>query len=178
MSETITADVREKIKSLVWAKATELNWESMSHAERSRYYENWSKDKDIGGVLSRYMDTRKIRVYIKDSLLKPYTRSKLEVLCKEIMAALGDDIGEINVIKRLVKPHCHILDGNLVVCWGNSRDWKSIVLSVYERAYTLPNGVAYGVVFLDPEKKTDSHTKNMINDVASRLGITKVRWLV
>ena len=38
-------------------------------------YEQWTKDESIGGVLSNYVDTRRVRVYIKDTLLKDYVRN-------------------------------------------------------------------------------------------------------
>lgn len=177
MSEAMTAEVREKIKDKVWAKAQELGWEKIPQAERSKWYENWSKDKDIGGVLSRYMDTRKIRVYIKDTLLKPYLRSCLEKSWDQVRLVISADAKGRKVIRRLEKPHGHILDGGLVVCWGNSRDWKAVVISAYERAYALDQGSAHSVVLLEAEKKTDCETKKMISDVAIRLGVSSVHWV-
>lgn len=177
MNEAINADVRERIKEKVWAKAQELGWEKISHAEKSKWYENWSKDKDVGGVLSRYMDTRSIRVYIKDTLLRPYLRTCLERSWEQVRAVLGAEVEARTVTSRMVKPHCHILEGEIVVCWGNSRDWKDLVISVYERAYALDKGIAYGVALLESEKKMDYQTKKMVSDLAARLGILNIYWL-
>lgn len=177
MNEAITAEIRDKIRDKIWAKAEELGWEQIPQSERSKWYENWSKDKDIGGILSRHMDTRKIRVYIKDSLLKPYLRSHLEKGWEKALQVLGSDIQERKILKKLEKPHCHILDGGLVVCWGKSRDWKTVVISAFERAYALNPGTAHGVVLMEAEKKTDSRTKEMISEVAGRLGVAQVCWI-
>jgi len=177
MNEAMTADIREKIKDKVWAKAQELGWEKISHSEKSKWYEKWSKDKDVGGVLSRYMDTRSIRVYIKDTLLRPYLRTCLEKSWEQVRLLLGAEAEGRTVVSRMEKPHGHILEGGLVICWGNSRDWKSLVISAYERAYALDKGIAYGVALLESEKRTDCQTKEMVSDLAVRLGIANIYWL-
>lgn len=77
MNMAVAKDVRDNIRKKIWDTADELGWPGLSDIDRATWYENWSKDKDIGGVLAHFMDARKVRVYIKDSLLKPYMRTRL-----------------------------------------------------------------------------------------------------
>ena len=65
MSAALPTDIRDRIRQKIWAKADELDWPRISDLERTAWYENWTKDKDVGGVLSHFMDARKVRVYIK-----------------------------------------------------------------------------------------------------------------
>ena len=68
----IPDDVRDRLRNIVWSRADELGWSSLTDGDRASHYERWTRDKEIGGILAHYMDPRKVRVYIKDSLLKPY----------------------------------------------------------------------------------------------------------
>jgi len=63
--------VREQIRGhFVDASGTELAGRNLSAIEKTRYYESWTSDGEIGGVLHSYMDTRKIRTYLKDAVFK------------------------------------------------------------------------------------------------------------
>jgi hypothetical protein len=81
--------IRDGIRSPLWAAADDLGWSSLSDAERAKYYELWTKDPAVGGQLAHFMDPRKVRVYIKDSLLKPYERARLSSSEGEIWCLLG-----------------------------------------------------------------------------------------
>jgi len=109
----------------------------LNDAERARRYEQWSRDPEIGGALAHYMDARKVRVYIKDSLLKPYERARLSGTEHEILGRLGIP-ADSEVSRRYIKPHgIEFADGK-VVCWGNSRDWKHVLMAMFERAAFTP----------------------------------------
>lgn len=89
----------------------------------------------MSGVLSHFMDARKVRVYIKDSLLKPYLRSRLQDDWERVLLAINMDEQEAIFRRAYNKPHGRQLFDGRVICWGNSREWKSILISVFERAY-------------------------------------------
>ena len=67
MTYKVPLDIRDKMREQLWAKADGLVWTKLSDVERASWYENWAKDKEIGGVLSHFMDPRLVRVYIKYS---------------------------------------------------------------------------------------------------------------
>ena len=70
-------EIRDQIRDHLWGLADKIGWSDLQDVERARYYELWTKDSSIGGKLAHFMDPRKVRVYIKDSLLKPYERGRL-----------------------------------------------------------------------------------------------------
>lgn len=177
MSASVQKDIRDRIKQKIWDKADELNWSKLSDLDRATWYENWSKDKDIGGVLSHFMDARKIRVYIKDSLLKPYIRSRVENDWPAVATALAVPAGSNSHCRRFEKPHgVQLIDGR-VISWGHSRDWKSILISVFERSYRIDSSSAYGAALVETGKTADTGLREMIRSAGQKLGIEKVVWV-
>lgn len=67
--------LRDKLRTAFWAKANELGWQELMWAQKSPLYEAWTRDPEIGGQLSHYMDHRRIRVYLKDTIMKGYVRT-------------------------------------------------------------------------------------------------------
>jgi len=177
MSAAVPSDIRDSIKQKIWNKADELGWSKLPDLDRATWYENWSKDKDIGGALSHFMDTRKIRVYIKDSLLKPYLRSRIQDDWPKVAATLGVPSHDNLHKRKFEKPHgVQLLDGK-IISWGHSRDWKSILVSVFERSYSSDASSAYGAALIETGKTTNSGLREMIVNAGRRLGVEKIVWI-
>lgn len=172
----IPDEVRERIRDLVWSRAEEADWEALPDPEKARLYETWTRDQSIGGILGHYMDPRRVRVYIKDSLLKPYERVRLRNTATQVLTLLGIDPDE-DVVEATIKPHGRSFEDGRVVCWGKSRDWKTVLLAVYERAYRRPGCQPYAAVLLETGKTGDPAMRRMVTDVAGRLGIERLEWL-
>jgi hypothetical protein len=172
----IPDDVRDRIRELIWSRANTLGWSNLADTERSRHYEQWTREAAIGGILAHYMDARKVRVYIKDSLLKPYERARVSGTEEPVLRRLSVDVA-IEVTQRYIKPHgLRFVDGR-IVCWGKSRDWKLILMAMYERAAMSPGSSAYGMVLLESGKTVDAATRMIVQGAADRLGIQRLEWL-
>jgi hypothetical protein len=177
MSAALPTDIRNSIRQKIWAKADELDWPRISDGERTTWYENWTMDRDVGGVLSHFMDARKVRVYIKDSLLKPYLRSRLQDGWGQVLLALNMNESAALCRKSYDKPHGRqLLDGR-IICWGNSREWKSILISVFERAYRVDSGVPYAAVLMETGKTTDAGLREMILNASQKLALLHLAWI-
>lgn len=177
MTMAVPKEIRDNIRQKIWGKADDLGWPGLSGLDRATWYENWSKDKDIGGVLAHFMDARKVRVYIKDSLLKPYLRTRLENGAEEIFFAAGLGQASAQVRSTYEKPHGRLLTDGKVICWGHSRDWKSIVISVFERAHRLESGNPYAAVLIETGRTTNAGVREMVSEVGKRLGLNRVVWV-
>lgn len=172
----IPDDVRDRIRDLIWERATDLGWSELSDTERSRHYEQWTRETAIGGTLAHYMDPRKVRVYIKDSLLKPYERARVSGTEQDIRDVLGVD-PLLKIVQRYIKPHgLRFVDGQLVA-WGKSRDWKLILMAMYERAALSPGVAAFGTVLLESGNTADATTRDLVRGAATRLGIARLEWI-
>ena len=173
---TIPENIRNDAKVRLWAAADSLRWSTLPDSERAKYYELWTREPEIGGRLAHFMDPRKVRVYIKDSLVKPYERSRLSSLEDDVWRLLAfADPG--SSAESYIKPHGRRLPDGKIVAWGNSRDWKLILMAVFERAHARPGYEAFGAVLLESGKTAEEHRRRLVRAAASGLGIRNLEWL-
>src|SRR5688500_16196405 len=116
--EKVSASIRIRL----WQLADEIGWTTLSAPEKTTLYEQWSKAKGIGDVLEAYLDGRSVRVYIKDVIMKPYGRARLQD-SKGIFNLLQIPVPPV-CREEFVKPHGRILDDGRTIAWGLARDWK------------------------------------------------------
>jgi hypothetical protein len=171
----IPDEIKEQIRQHLWTRAEELGWSHLADSDRARYYEEWTRDAAVGGRLGHFMDPRKVRVYIKDSLLKPYERARLSNTAQAVFRLL--QVGGVPFVHTYEKPHGRRLQDGRVICWGKSRDWKLLLMAAFERARRGKSLKAYAVVFIASGKTADQSTRELIADAAIRLGIERVEWL-
>ncbi len=169
-------DVRDRLRDRIWSAADELGWSALNDQERSRQYEQWTRDPEIGGTLAHYMDPRKVRVYIKDSLLKPYERARLSGTEREILGRLGIP-ADSEVTTRYIKPHGILFADRKIVCWGNSRDWKLVLMAMFERAASHHESLSFGAVLHESGKTSAAATRVIVREAARRLGIERMEWI-
>ena len=164
-----------QIKLALWRVADDLNWPTLSNPQKSALFEEWIRDEQIGGVLSRYLDTRSIRVYIKDTVMKSYTRERIKDFLP-IAKFLGIPDGPA-VAETYIKPHGRRLTDGKVICWGFSRDWKTILFAVFERAHVVTLGVPFAAVIMFPTGKCQQPGyRQIIETAALKLGIKRLEW--
>lgn len=168
-------EIRQPLVDLLWREADRMGWIGLSDREKGACYESWVLDDRIGGVLTRYIDKGAVRVYIKDSLMKPYTRNRL-ANGERPMRMLGLSPG-VRESERFIKPHGVLLEDGSIACWGRADDWKAIVLACFERARAQQNGRARGVVlFAAGGKFREPIIRNLVQEVATRLGLEMLIW--
>jgi hypothetical protein len=165
----------KRIKEKLWRIADERNWPTLSDQQKTALYEEWIRDCEIGGVLSRYLDPVNIRVYIKDTIMKPYGRERIKDF-PPILRLLGLSDDE-SVAETYIKPHGRRLTDGKVMCWGLSRDWKAILFAAFERAYVARSGVAFAAVVMFPTGKCQQPLyRRMIETAAVKMGIQHLIW--
>ena len=172
----VPENIRTEITTHLWATADTLGWSTLSDAERANYYELWTRDPTIGGQLGHFMDPRRVRLYIKDSLIKPYERSRLSLHESAVwrLLSLPDPAPPS---ERYIKPHGRRLSDGKIVCWGKSRDWKLILMAVFERAHAHSGAAPFGAVLLESGRTSEEHQRQVVRDAAKRLRIQKLAWL-
>ena len=164
-----------RIKRTLWGVADELNWPTLSDPQKSALYEGWIRDEQVGGVLSRYLNPGSVRVYIKDTIMKPYGRERIKD-CAPILRLLGLP-NDLIVAETYIKPHGRRLTDGRVICWGLSRNWKTILFSAFERAHVARPGVPFAAVMMFPTGKCQQpEYRQMIETASERLGIKHLEW--
>ena len=168
--------VLNPIRERLWAQADEDGWMTLTDVDKTRFYEQWVRHEEVGGVLSRYMDGSEIRVYLKDTVMKPYPRERAKDPTPVLKRLQIPD--DEFVVKEFVKPHGRVFHDGRVISWGRAKNWKAILLATYERAYGNPARRAYAAVLMHSAGNTEQEAERaMIADLGQRLGIERVEWL-
>jgi hypothetical protein len=164
-----------EIRKLLWEQADQDDWTTLNDSDKTKFYEQWARDEKVGGVLARYMDEGKVRVYLKDTVMKPYGRARSEdptPILRKLAIPLNEFANE-----QFEKPHGRLFHDGRVVCWGRARNWKDVIMAVYERAKRSGNR-PYAAVLTHPSGATgQASEREIIADAASRLGIERLEWL-
>ena len=173
---SVPEKVRNDLRTKLWAIADGLDWTSVSVAVKSRHYEAWAKDPEIRGVLGRYVALPKVRLYLKDSLLKDYGRVRSGDGARPLQAA-GIPAGA-KVAATYIKPHGVRLADGKVICWGRAGAWKDLVMAIHERCFDL-NGVTPHAVVLTNSVGDfkQERTRRVVEAAARKLGLARVVWL-
>jgi hypothetical protein len=167
--------VKRQVQDRLWKRADLLHWPSMTVIAKARQYGMWTEDPSIGGVLATYMDPRKVRTYIKDTLMKPYARAWMSDGAR-ILSVLALSAGTA-ALERYERPHGMLLPGNRILSWGKADDWKLILMATHERAYSI-HAVPFAAVLLAPFTRFISHSsRKVVEDAAKKLQIEKLGWL-
>ena len=172
----VPENIRNEITTRLWTTADTLGWSTLRDAERANYYELWTRDPTIGGQLGHFMDPRRVRLYIKDSLIKPYEQSRLSLHESAVWHLLSLPSPR-KPFQRYIKPHGRRLSDGTIVCWGKSRDWKLILMAVFERAHARSGSQPFGAVLLESGRTSEDHQRSLVKEAAKCLGIQKLAWL-
>jgi hypothetical protein len=167
--------LREQLRERMWQIADKIDWLALATTEKSQYYENWTKDIEVGGILQRYMEMGQVRVYIKDSLLKDYPRARRADQEKPFRV-LGLD-GKVGVTRVFIKPHGRLLGDGRIICWGRAADWKTILMAVFERSLAVRGATPHAAILTESAGKlSDNRAREIVAEAAKRLRIEKVVW--
>lgn len=72
----IPSDLEEEVVRLLYKRAADVNWTYLTDAERTRLYQEWTSDLEVGGRLLPFIGkTENIRPWLKDRPMKEYTRA-------------------------------------------------------------------------------------------------------
>lgn len=167
--------MRRSIREALWRRLDELDWPSLSDLDHSNYYEQWTRAADIGGKLGHFMDPRAVRVYIKDTLVKDYARERLLSSGSSVLSLLGIP-PDSPVAREFIKPHSVLLVDGSLVTWGNSRDWKHLVMAAFERRHLRGGEGATALVIIETGKTADPADRELVRDAAARLGVNPLIW--
>lgn len=166
--------VKREVQERLWRKADVLDWASMTVIERTRQYGLWVSDPEIGGVLSGYLDARRVRTYMKDTLMKPYARARMS----DVDRALGA-LGIASVpplLDRYERPHGVLLTAG-VISWGKADDWKLVLLAAHERAFARGTAIR-GLVLLPPLTRfLTVSSRAVVLDACGKLGVRQLAWI-
>lgn len=168
--------IRAQLRADVWRRADALDWAHLSLADKTRYYQLWAEDDAIGGLLAQYIDRGSVRHYLKESLLDDYTEKQQtdDSLVRRVLGISPD----APVRRAYRKPHGRCLADGRLVCWGPAKNWKAILMALYERSHVADGVHPYAAVLHQAEGTySEVSVRSMVEEAATRLGIDVIKWL-
>lgn len=176
MTVRIPDPIRKGLRQKLWALADDLDWPRREWYEKSAQYEAWTRDAEVGGLLAGYMDQRQIRVYIKDTIMKGYVRSR-QASTSLPFSALGID-GEPEIAESHERPHGRRLKDGRVIVWGTADDWKLVLTAVHERSWGIVGARPFAAVLMwSVGKFAEPSLRAMVQDASDKLKIERLVWL-
>lgn len=173
---SVPDDLRNEIKDRLWEEADRLVWSGLPAAQKARQYTIWTETPAVGGRLAAVMDPRKVRVYIKDTLLKAYTRERMAHAARPFLV-LGLP-PETPSVAEYIKPHGRRLSDGRLVAWSKATEWKDTLLALHERAFETTGARPYAAVFFEAATRhPDPTSRAVVEDAARKLGVEKIIWL-
>jgi hypothetical protein len=173
------ADSTEEILTNVTAKLYELadkaGWKHLTNPERAKFYERWTHEQSIGGVLTKVMPQARVRVFLKDTVMREYIRNRNQSL-RVLLGTMSVNVG--HEAKEFKNPQAILATDGHLYTLAAARDWKMALMTSYERSAELKEVRARTVFFTDHTSKrfTDASYRALIDGCGRRLGI-EVHWL-
>ena len=169
------ADIKKSVTHRVHRMADEVDWSHLTIPERSKLYEFWTADPQVGGLLNEVMDPERVRVYLKDTIMKNYARSRRP----EILPLLRSMSMPCDpVLQEYIKPVAVLCDHRYLYTLTVAKEWKISIMSAYERGLDVGN-LDRNIVFITEHttgRFVDRSYRNMIESAAERLEVD-VRWV-
>lgn len=167
--------LREEIAHHLWEEADRLEWHALPASAKAKYYTMWTEAAAIGGRLAGFMDARQVRVYIKDTLLKAYTRERFSdpLPALKLLGLPADS----PVSESYIKPHGRLLRDGRQIAWSRATEWKATLLALHERSM-VQGGRPYGAVLFEAATKhPDPQSRLVVESAARKLDIERLVWL-
>jgi hypothetical protein len=168
-------EVKEDVARRVHELADSLDWQHLSYAQRRQHYEAWTADPDIGGKLASVMDPSRVRVYLKDVIVKAYARSQRPDV-RGFLETLAVDCGM--VVREFKKPPALLCENQCLYTLAAAKDWKIAVMGAFERASEIPN-LRENIVLITEHttgRFVDQSYRSFIESAGERLSV-EVRWV-
>ena len=85
---------------------------------------------------------------------------------------------ETEIVEKYIKPHGVRLDDGRVIAWSKATDWKLTLLAIFERTFDDTSLAPYAaVLFQSAAKHVTAESRQVVEEVARRLGVAQIVWL-
>lgn len=111
MSE-LPESIRAQVVVELYQQADELDWDLLSLSEKTKQYQKWIDDPAVGGVLTRFLEPGRARVWIKDGPMKEFARAK-EGIGPYVQFAKSRFLGPEDLIRRVLGGGWRVVEGSV-----------------------------------------------------------------
>ena len=131
--------------------------------------------KGVAELVERYVDKAQVRVYIKDTILKPYGRRKLQDPLRSLRVLRVPEGTKVSTTYR--QPHGLAFEDGRVIAWGRADDWRGVLMALHERTFGANERSPYAAVLMQAEGRFSPEDRALVEDAAKKLGVGRVVWL-
>jgi hypothetical protein len=171
--QIVRSDILELVRDRVYQKANQADWLHLTIPEKKELYEKWTEDPEIGGLLRTIMPVRNIRVYLKDTYMGEYSRSK-KIHIRELLKSMGVTCSSID--QEFIKPEAILCDQSKLYTVSRAKDWKIALINSFERA-KQNSSISKNIMYLTEHTNgmySDVKYRELIEDAGNRLGVTVI----
>lgn len=174
--------IKQVVSARVHAIADQVGWSHLTIEERRKHYEAWTNDENIGGLLGQVIDPNRVRVWLKDTVIKNYMKGKRPGV-PTFLSRTGVPCGSI--LRTYIKPDAVLCEHADLFVRGNlftlsvAKEWRVALMSAYERAVEITR-IDRNIVFVIEHtsgRYTDQSYRDMISGAGAKLGV-EVIWVV
>jgi hypothetical protein len=164
-AETIIKAVCQRVYTL----ADQADWIHLTITQRKNYYEAWTQHPEIGAMLAKTMPAERVRVYLKDTIIGTYCRSK-RLGVRNLLRSMS--IACDSITQEYIKPEAVLCDKYQLYTITATKDWKISLINNFERAQE--RRIKRNLLFITEHtagRFVDHSYRSMIEDAATRLGV-------
>lgn len=125
MPKKLPSKKKNQIEALIYAKADDVGYRTLSRPESSQFLDSLVEDTAVGGVLREYYPKENVRTYIKDGILNAYMKRFTKGALDEVSPT--DTIQQIYGVSSSVIQQC--TGKNARVSVSRSDDGRIFVVS-------------------------------------------------
>lgn len=180
-------DVAAKVLRRVFTDMESLGWDGLPDDEKTKQYNLWVDDREVGGVLDQFNDDP--RHWIKDGPVKEWPRARIGVgsyakylpvkggqIEQVVHLALGDewaaDLDSIAVKPLRVTAHLRFDERDpIVVTWAPAKDFKHLLWAAVNEEAKGDAREWLLVVRATFEKPTPADVRSHHEHIAKRCGL-------
>lgn len=168
--------LKEELSAKLHAQADTLDWCHLPIPQKAKHYEAWAADPAIGGRLAEVIGSEKVHMYIKDTVMRAYRRSRrpdLESLLRKM------NIHHHYLIQSYEKPHALLYDHTHLYTLTVAKEWRMAMLSAYERAARASETVERNLILITDhqiDRFVDRSYRELIETAGKRLDV-EVHWV-
>lgn len=179
--------VMEKVLRRVFTDLETLGWDGLTDEEKTKQYNAWAEDADVGGDLNQFNDDP--RHWIKDGPVKEWPRARMGVgtyakylpaqggqVEQVVQLALGDEwVADTTTVKikplRVTAHHRDDERDPVVVTWAPAKDFKHLIWAALNEEAKGDHREWILVVRGTFEKPTPANVRKHNDRIAQRCGL-------
>lgn len=189
---TVPPHARDAVVRRVYRDAQKAGWEHLTQDAKARWYDRWTSDDHVGGILAGHLGHERVRAWLKDGPLKHYANARSGVgpyarfadvtgptPQRVADAVLGNGwvVDETSITTKPLRFQATHGDDWAVVAYGPNRKFRDLLWAAVNDAVDVRTPSRAVVAIVDDDiAPTPQSERNVQQRIADRCDI-EIRWV-